>query len=144
MNQGTKWVLLMQKNRRRKSHAWAPLTPVSNKYSATRCWASLIKAKINNSSRNNLRSLHLFIAGTQPVKKICQIFSFTYLFHRPGYFLKKLPIDRPIKGRMLQLSKSHVILIMRIIITNSRSRMQNKCNYANPLYTSLQKILESR
>jgi hypothetical protein len=25
MNQGTKWVLLMQKNRRRKSHAWAPL-----------------------------------------------------------------------------------------------------------------------
>jgi hypothetical protein len=25
MNQGTRWVLLMQKNRRRKSHAWAPL-----------------------------------------------------------------------------------------------------------------------
>jgi hypothetical protein len=25
MNQGTKWVLLMQKNRRRKCHAWAPL-----------------------------------------------------------------------------------------------------------------------
>jgi hypothetical protein len=24
MNQGTKWVLLMQKNRRQKSHAWAP------------------------------------------------------------------------------------------------------------------------
>ncbi len=23
---GTKWVLLMQKNRRRKSHAWAPLS----------------------------------------------------------------------------------------------------------------------
>ncbi len=26
MNQGTIWVLLMQKNRRRKSHAWAPLS----------------------------------------------------------------------------------------------------------------------
>ncbi len=26
MNQGTRWVLLMQKNRRRKSHAWAPLS----------------------------------------------------------------------------------------------------------------------
>ena len=25
MNQGTRRVLLMQKNRRRKSHAWAPL-----------------------------------------------------------------------------------------------------------------------
>ncbi len=25
MDQGTRWVLLMQKNRRRKSHAWAPL-----------------------------------------------------------------------------------------------------------------------
>ncbi len=25
MNQGTRWVLLLQKNRRRKSHAWAPL-----------------------------------------------------------------------------------------------------------------------
>ncbi len=25
MNQGKRWVLLMQKNRRRKSHAWAPL-----------------------------------------------------------------------------------------------------------------------
>jgi hypothetical protein len=31
MNQGTKWVLLMQKNRRRKSHAWAwaPLSDIS-------------------------------------------------------------------------------------------------------------------
>jgi hypothetical protein len=26
MNQGTRWVLLMQKNCHRKSHAWAPLT----------------------------------------------------------------------------------------------------------------------
>jgi hypothetical protein len=26
MNQGTRWVLLMQKNRLRKSHAWAPLS----------------------------------------------------------------------------------------------------------------------
>ncbi len=25
MSQGTRWVLLMQKNRHRKSHAWAPL-----------------------------------------------------------------------------------------------------------------------
>ncbi len=25
MNQGTRWVLLMQKKRHRKSHAWAPL-----------------------------------------------------------------------------------------------------------------------
>ncbi len=25
MNQGTKWALLMQKNRHRKAHAWAPL-----------------------------------------------------------------------------------------------------------------------
>jgi hypothetical protein len=25
MNQGTRWVLLMQKIRHRKSHAWAPL-----------------------------------------------------------------------------------------------------------------------
>jgi hypothetical protein len=28
MNQGTKWALLMQKKRRRKSHAWAPLSIV--------------------------------------------------------------------------------------------------------------------
>jgi hypothetical protein len=26
MNQGTRWVLLKQKNRHRKSHAWAPLS----------------------------------------------------------------------------------------------------------------------
>jgi hypothetical protein len=25
MNQGTRWVLLMQKNRHQKYHAWAPL-----------------------------------------------------------------------------------------------------------------------
>jgi hypothetical protein len=25
MNQGTRWALLVQKNRHRKSHAWAPL-----------------------------------------------------------------------------------------------------------------------
>jgi hypothetical protein len=30
MNQGTKWVLLMQKNRRRKSHAWATLRAACN------------------------------------------------------------------------------------------------------------------
>jgi hypothetical protein len=29
MNQGIRWVLLMQKNRHRKSHAWAPLGTVS-------------------------------------------------------------------------------------------------------------------
>jgi hypothetical protein len=29
MNQGTRWVLLMQKNRQRKSHAWAPLNGTS-------------------------------------------------------------------------------------------------------------------
>ncbi len=27
MNQGTRWVLLMQKDRHQKSHAWAPLRP---------------------------------------------------------------------------------------------------------------------
>jgi hypothetical protein len=32
MNPGTKWVLLMQKNRRRKSHAWAPLKEYFNVY----------------------------------------------------------------------------------------------------------------
>jgi hypothetical protein len=26
MNQGTKWALMVQKNRHRKSHAWAPLS----------------------------------------------------------------------------------------------------------------------
>jgi hypothetical protein len=31
MNQGTRWVLLMQKNRHRKSHAWAPLSGQCNK-----------------------------------------------------------------------------------------------------------------
>jgi hypothetical protein len=34
MNQGTRWVLLMQKNRRRKSHAWAPLKEEENPNSA--------------------------------------------------------------------------------------------------------------
>jgi hypothetical protein len=28
--QGTRWVLLMQKNRHGKSHAWAPLSPQQN------------------------------------------------------------------------------------------------------------------
>jgi hypothetical protein len=28
MNQGTRWALLMQKNNHRKSHAWAPLSPI--------------------------------------------------------------------------------------------------------------------
>jgi hypothetical protein len=31
MNQGTRWALLMQKNHRRKSHAWAPLKGIKEK-----------------------------------------------------------------------------------------------------------------
>jgi hypothetical protein len=32
MNQGTRWVLLLKKNRRRKSHAWAPLRVAAKQF----------------------------------------------------------------------------------------------------------------
>jgi hypothetical protein len=43
MNQGTRWVILMQKNRHQKSHAWAPLRAVTLKSSGVTLLRLLLK-----------------------------------------------------------------------------------------------------